>query len=109
MGAKSRLRASLRACDGSIVTAVARSSFDPLTGCHFSPVPVAQERSQQLPAGGIRRARRASRSAETSEARREKNMFEGRSQGPKTSRWTKESRMGFEAFFARRSEPLAWA
>jgi hypothetical protein len=33
-------------------------------------------------------------------------MLEGRSQGPKTSRWTKRSRTSFKAFFARRSEPL---
>ena len=36
----------------------------------------------------------------------QKKMLEGRSQGPKTSRWTKRSRTNFEAFFARRSEPL---
>jgi len=33
-------------------------------------------------------------------------MFNGRSRGPKPSKWTGASQMSFKSFFARRSEPL---
>ena len=33
-------------------------------------------------------------------------MFEGRSRGPKPSRWRANASIGFEAYFGRRSEPL---
>ena len=33
-------------------------------------------------------------------------MFDGRSRGPKLSKWTKASQASFQSFFARRSEPL---